>query len=99
MEQGISGKQVNKVGKVLSDKSKVEILKFINTKPAYGKEIAEALMLSTPTISHHMNVLLEIGLVETTVESNKIYYSMNREAMSKVLDEIKGYLLDQNKEA
>jgi len=56
-------------------------------------------MLSTPTISHHMNVLLEIGLVETTVESNKIYYSMNREAMSKVLDEIKGYLLDQDKEA
>jgi len=28
--QGISSEQVNKVGKVLSDKSKVEILKFIN---------------------------------------------------------------------
>lgn len=92
-KQGIDSERINKFGKVISDKSKVEILKFINKKPAYGKEIAEALKLSTPTISHHVNALLELGLVETSVEANKIFYSMNREVVENILDEIKQYLL------
>ena len=92
-KQGIDSERINKFGKVISDKSKVEILKFINKKPAYGKEIAEALKLSTPTISHHVNALLELGLVKTSVEANKIFYSMNREVVENILDEIKQYLL------
>ena len=96
MKQGIDSEKINKFGKVISDKSKVEILKFINKKPAYGKEIADALKLSTPTISHHVNVLLELGLVKTSVEANKIFYSMNREGIEKVLDEVKQYLLSND---
>lgn len=95
-EQMIDCERVVKFGKIISDKSKVEILKFINGKAAYGKEIAEALKLSTPTISYHVNALMEMGLIKTSVEANKIYYSINEDVIEQILKEIKVYFLTVN---
>lgn len=79
--------------KLLSDKSKFEILKFIKDKPAYGFEIANELNLSTSTISYHMNALISANLVKLEKESNKIYYSMNKETLSEILEDIQSTLL------
>lgn len=92
----ITSDYIVKLGKLISDKSKLEILRFINNKPAYGKEIAEALNLKAPTISYHVNALLEMGLIKTSVESNKIYYSMNHESVENMLDDIKQFLLSHS---
>lgn len=89
----ISNERVVKFGKIISDKSKVEILKFINHRSAYGKEIADALKLSTPTISYHVNALMDLGLVKTSIEANKVYYTVNKEAIENLLDDIKRFFL------
>ena len=57
----ISKEVLLKVGKVLADKSKLEILELVSNKPAFGKEIASQLKLSTATISYHVNQLVELG--------------------------------------
>lgn len=92
----ITSDYIVKLGKLISDKSKLEILRFINDRPAYGKEIADALNLKAPTISYHVNALLEMGLIKTSVESNKIYYAMNHESIENMLDEIKQFLLSHS---
>jgi DNA-binding transcriptional ArsR family regulator len=89
----IDSEDVNNALKLLSDKSKFEILKFIKNKPAYGFEIANELNLSTSTISYHMNALISANLVKLEKDMNKIYYSINSETLNEILEEIRSTLL------
>lgn len=71
----------------LSDKSKFDILTYIKKDWAYGSQIAKHMNLSTATISHHMSILLEHGLVEikTKKDENRIYYHQNQKKLKEVL--------------
>lgn len=71
--------------KLLSDQSKFEILKQINGKKAYGQELAAMLNLSTATISHHMNALMEFGFITIEKREKKIFYTMNKGAIQDFL--------------
>ena len=61
--------------KQLSDKTKLDILMMIRDKSAYGTELAKATGVTSGTISHHMSVLLEKGLIRVKKVENKTYYS------------------------
>lgn len=79
--------------KLLSDPSKFEILRFIKEKKAYGQEIAAELNLTTATISHHMGALMLQGLINIEKVDNRVYYEVNKEAVSILLEEAKNILL------
>lgn len=83
-----SAKQTNFL-KALADPSKYEILKLLKNKPMYGQEIANKLKLKTPTVSYHMDVLLNLGIINVSKENNRIYFSLNTNAICEYLDEIK----------
>lgn len=78
--------RVTQVLKLLSDKSKFEILSYIRDQEAYGSELAKHLNLTTATVSHHMNALLLAGLVEVKREDKRVYYKANKEALEEVFD-------------
>ncbi|MDF2887000.1 MAG: transcriptional regulator, ArsR family [Lacrimispora sp.] len=80
--------------KLLSDPSKFEILCFIRDKKAYGQEIAAELKLTTATISHHMNTLMKLGLINIEKSDNKVFYQMNKEAVNYLLEVTKNKLLE-----
>lgn len=82
--------------KLLSDKSKFEILSYTKSKPAYGSELAKHLNLTTATISHHMTGLVTAGLVELKKEDNKIYYLANKKVLGDVLDYCRRVLVDED---
>lgn len=75
-----------RVLKLLSDKSKYDILNLIKDKPAYGAQLAKEFGLTTATISHHMSALLEAGLVRMERENGRIYYYGRTEEIKKVLE-------------
>lgn len=77
---------VTQVLKLISDKSKFEILTYIRDREAYGSELAKHLNLTTATVSHHMNALLSAGLVEIKRMDTRIYYLANKKALREVLD-------------
>lgn len=79
--------------KLLSDKSKFEILSYLKDKKAYGSELAKQLNLTTATISHHMSALMKAGLVHVEKEETKIYYRANRENIEKFLKYCESTLL------
>lgn len=72
--------------KLLSDKSKFEILAYIRNRQAYGTELARQFGLTTATISHHMSTLVGEGLVEVTREDNKVFYRSRTEALRSILE-------------
>lgn len=89
----VDGEDLVNTLKLLSDKSKFEILRFIKDESKYGFEIANALNLSTSTISYHMNSLIIANLVRLEKDANKIYYSLNREELEVLLENTKKLLL------
>jgi DNA-binding transcriptional ArsR family regulator len=94
--ENMEAEDIVNFGKLLCDKSKVDILELTAKKPCYGKEIANELKLSTPTISYHVNALIKMGLLKTVVDSNRVYYSLNNERFSQYLEGIKRYFLKNN---
>jgi DNA-binding transcriptional ArsR family regulator len=94
--ESMEAEDIVNFGKLLCDKSKVDILELTAKKPCYGKEIANELKLSTPTISYHVNALIKMGLLKTVLDSNRVYYSLNSERFSQYLDGIKRYFQKNN---
>ncbi len=84
--------QIVRTMKLLSDKSKFEILCRIHKKPAYGKQLAQEMNLTSATISHHMNALIAEGLVTMQMEDKKVYYHPDKENLRRILDRCKEML-------
>jgi DNA-binding transcriptional ArsR family regulator len=83
---------VIKIGKVFSDKSKLDILDFVKKTPAFGREIASKMNLTTATISYHVNSLVELGFLKTSVDSGRVYYQTNVERIKEVLKELEQFV-------
>lgn len=82
--------------KLLSDKSKFEILCYVSRQCAYGAQIAKELQLTTPTISYHMQALMNAGFIKFRKENNRLYYSLNREYLEEFLEMTKQKLLSNS---
>ena len=83
---GISTERAINAMKLLSDKSRFEIMRYIHSHNAYGNEIAEHLGLTTATVSHHMSTLLEANLISLEQKNGKIYYHINKDTLSQYIN-------------
>ena len=72
--------------KVLGDKSKAEILLYIKDRPAYGIEIAKQFSLTTATVSHHMNKLLQLRLIQAELRDGRVYYQARKEVLQELFE-------------
>lgn len=80
--------------KVISDKSKFDILLSIKEEAAYGQELATKFNLSKPTISHHMNALHQASFVKIEKKENKLYYLMDKENVKDFLRKLEDILIN-----
>lgn len=78
--------------KVIADKSKMKILMLLKQQPMYGAQLAKAMNLKTPTISHHIDTLFNAGIISATKENNKVLYTYNKQQCLKILDYLKSKL-------
>jgi hypothetical protein len=77
--------------KVLGNESRLKILGLLATQERNVGELAELLELKEPTVSHHLAMMKEMGLVKVRAEGNvRIYWldtrfleSMNRDLFSQ----------------
>jgi len=75
---------MNLLFKALNDSTRREILELLGKKDLSAGEIAERFDLSKPSISHHLDILKQAGLVESVKKGQFIYYSLN----TTVFDEL-----------
>lgn len=65
--------------RVVADSARLRILSLISSKDpeeSWVGELTQALGLSQPTVSHHLRVLHDAGLIEREVRGNRTYYSL-----------------------
>ena len=78
--------------KALGDRSKLEILCTLKEQPKYNLELADSLKLSTSTVSHHMSVLFNCGLVSVQKKNAKVYYCVETEAIEEMAADLQHLL-------
>ena len=72
--------------KMMSDRTRYGILVLLKDKKRLnGVEIAEAMKLSTSTVSHHMNQLKSCGLVNEESAGSTKYYSVNEHSIKNYI--------------
>lgn len=78
-----TNKNITKILKTISDNTRFEILDLLSkNKSMIGKELSKELNVSTPTISHHIDELKEIGFINEERVKNSKYYSLNKKQIN-----------------
>ena len=83
---------MNALFKALNDSTRREILELLKKRDMTAGEIADAFDFSKPTISHHLDLLRQAGLVESVKQGQFVYYSLN----TTVMDEIVAWFVQFN---
>jgi ArsR family transcriptional regulator len=82
---------LNAVFKSLSDPTRREILRLLRAKDLPAGEIAARFDVTWPSISHHLSVLKEAGLVLVRREGQTLIYSLNATVLQETLAEMMGW--------
>jgi len=78
-------KNVNTLFKALNDQTRRDILELLKDKDMTAGDIADKFAISKPSISHHLDLLRQAGLVLSVKEGQFIYYSLNTTVMDEML--------------
>jgi ArsR family transcriptional regulator, repressor of sdpIR and other operons len=77
--------KLNTLFKALNDQTRREILDLLKEKDMTAGDIADKFAISKPSISHHLDLLRQAGLVVSVKEGQFIYYSLNTTVMDEML--------------
>jgi len=78
----------------LSDPKRIAILYALADNPQSVTELAETLGMPQPTLSRHLKVLRERGMVVAERQGANIYYSLGDKRIIKALDLLREVLAD-----
>ncbi|KZL91928.1 ArsR/SmtB family transcription factor [Clostridium magnum] len=73
-----------KIFKALSDSSRLKILDILSCGEKCACDILEDFNFTQPTLSHHMKVLMECGLVKSRKEGLWSYYRLDNDNANRL---------------
>ena len=76
--------------KALADETRQQIMSLCCCKWLSVNEIVAALHVSQPTVSHHLSILRETGLVHSRREGKQIFYSLNQKRIADACCQVAG---------
>jgi ArsR family transcriptional regulator len=72
--------------KALGDSNRLQIVQMLSDGEKCGCKLLEAFEITQPTLSHHMKILCECGLVNARKEGKWQHYSINKEVWEQLND-------------
>src|SRR4030042_4649964 len=91
-------KNLTKIFKALSDQNRIRILKMLEKKELCVCEISEVLRLANSTVSKHLSILKEAGLIVDYKDGKWVNYKLIQSPESVYIRElmtlIKSWLVD-----
>jgi len=76
---------VNKIFKALKDPTRRKILELLKEKDLSAGEISRNFNISKPSISHHLDLLKQAGLVISEKKGQFMIYSLNTSILEDIL--------------
>lgn len=77
--------QIALICKALADSNRLQIIYMLSDGEKCGCNLLEAFAITQPTLSHHMKILGECGLVNDRKEGKWHHYSLNQETMDNFI--------------
>ena len=68
--------------KAIADETRQKIMNLVCCNSLSVTEIVEKLDVSQPTVSHHLAILREAGLVDVREEGKQTFYSLNQQRVA-----------------
>lgn len=69
--------------KALADETRQKIMSLCCCTEVCVNEIVESLDVSQPTISHHLKILTDAGLVHRVRHGKQVFYSLNQKRLAE----------------
>lgn len=73
----MNAEEASRICKALGDSNRIRIVQLLTDGELCACRILEHLQITQPTLSHHMKILRECGLVNSRREWKNTYYSLN----------------------
>ena len=75
-----------KILKALGEETRIHIFELLRTGKFCACNILEKLNITQPTLSHHMKILCDSGIVIAEKDWKWTHYSLNEDKLQEVLD-------------
>lgn len=79
--------------KVLADPTRLAIVDYLLRQPRPVGEVAKAFGLAQPTVSNHLKVLRDAGLVSADRQEGRRVHSADGRALSELVDRLRGLVV------
>lgn len=81
-----------KILKALSDANRLKIIDILSCGEKCACDILDHFDFTQPTLSHHMKILAECGLVEVRKDGLWNYYSLNQDKGMDLVNTVSGIM-------
>ncbi|MBZ4655168.1 MAG: winged helix-turn-helix transcriptional regulator [Peptococcaceae bacterium] len=78
--------ELTNIFKALSDQNRFKILQMVARQEMCVCDLTEAFRLTQPTISHHLKVLAEAGLITVEKRGKWCFYTLNQQSIRNLHD-------------
>ena len=83
--------------KALGDENRLKLMEELKDGEKNAGELLDKLSVTQPTLSHHMKILCDSGIVESRKEGKWTYYSISAEGKAELLDIINSFNIARKK--
>lgn len=80
-------KQIEKISKALGDMNRLKILNYLSNQGGCGEcsSLPDVVDLAQPSISHHVKILVDCGLIDGEKEGRNYKYTLNKAVLSEYI--------------
>lgn len=79
--------EASKILQVISDQNRLTIIMLLTKKNKMsGSEFLKSISCKQSTLSHHLNEMVEAGLLKCRKQGNKVFYSINTPKYTQLLN-------------
>lgn len=85
----MENRKIAAVFKAFGDENRIQILQLLKDGEKCACHLLEEMNITQPTLSHHMKLLCDAGIVIGRKEGKWMHYSISGEKMEGVIDYLK----------
>lgn len=80
--------EITKIFKALGDSNRMTIARMLLEKEHNATEILTKLNITQPTLSHHMKLLTDSGIITSRRDGNATIYSINNQSVTRLVTQL-----------
>lgn len=89
----LSNKKIAMIFKALSDENRIEILEILKKGEHCACELLEQLQIGQSTLSHHMKILIDSGIVVSKKDGKWTHYHLDQEGCERAIHVLQYFMM------